>query len=172
MLLCREYIVSSIKELKPTYESLGVLSEYIVMFFGEKEAILPLIRKEGEEGNAYGNLLLLYLLNEILVKKGSEKDIISLGKSILEMGRQKALIQKNTSTQALKASAKELLNRFAEIERLWEKFSEDKKDSSVPSKTSSADIDEDLLDLDYLEDLCKKKDKKNIIKYLGNIRNK
>lgn len=170
MLLCREYIVSSIKELKPTHESLGVLSEYILLFFGEKEAILPLIRREAEEGNAYGNLLLLYLLNEILVKKGAEKDLLSLGKSILEMGRKKAGIQGSTSTKALKASAKELLSRFSEIERLWEKLSEEKKASL--GKQPASDIDEDLLDLDYLEDLCKRKDKKQILKYLGNIRNK
>ncbi|KAI5190880.1 hypothetical protein NECID01_1175 [Nematocida sp. AWRm77] len=154
MLLCREFLISSVRKVQPTYDSLSVLSEYLLLFWKESDTIVNVLLKESERGNAYNNLFLLYLINELLTKGCTDKAVLKAGKSVLKTGKKKVAELMEHSTDNLKASAKELGAKYQEIEHLW----------TVPKKEKrEAKID---LDLEYLESLCKEKNQKKILEYI------
>ncbi|KAI5187781.1 hypothetical protein NEHOM01_2362 [Nematocida homosporus] len=170
MLLCREFLVAAIRELKPTYDSLGVLSEYINLFKDEIDSVIAIILQESENSNAYGNLLLVYLLNELMVKGKIEKNLLKVGRQVLKTGQQKVQEVELGSTEGLKKSARELQGKFGEIEKLWSKAAKSKeKDRTGLGSDKKVIAGEDMIDIEYLEDLCRKKDRSRIWEYINSL---
>lgn len=154
MLLCREFLISSVRNVQPTYDSLSVLSEYLLLFWSDADRILDIILRESATGNAYNNLFLVYLINELLNKGCADKRVLKVGKAVLKAGKKKVLELSENSTERLKRSAKELNEKYLEMERLWQGA---KKEPPIE------------LDIEYLESLCQQKDQAKILEYLRQI---
>lgn len=189
MLLSREHIIASVRALQPTYSSLITLVEYITLFPNEFSMIIDIILKESINSNPYSNLFILYLLNELLNKQIKQNDIskdrkdsidtvkVAI-KDILRRGKHSIEEMALSSTTGFKKSAKELSAKYDEIEKLV--YKEEKKEeiqcTQVEETTKDTkdsreiDSEETYLDIEYLENLCKKKDKKKILKYIKELR--
>ncbi|KAI5191072.1 hypothetical protein NEMIN01_1341 [Nematocida minor] len=182
MLLSREYVIAAIRTLQPTYDSLSALVEYIVLFPIELQIITDIVLHESKTSNAYTNLFILYLLNELLNKQTKSADVFSQNpsaketikltlKEVLRVGKQKVEQMKNTSTNAFKKSAEQLSIKYDEIEKLVFKDKDTKREEIAEKPAEkSADPAETYLDIEYLESLCKKKDKKKILKYIKELK--
>ncbi|EHY64882.1 hypothetical protein NERG_01938 [Nematocida ausubeli] len=196
MLLSREYLISSIRTIQPTYDSLSCVIEYILLFINSLDCITDIIIKEAKNSNACTNLFILYLLNELLVKLNATeesrkahasniKTVKNTLKEILKIGQKKIDIIKANSTEALKNTAVTLSKKFKEIEELIHSKQESTKAGKAESKekkkretTKTAEkveekkeeIDETYLDIEYLESLCRKKDVKGVIKYIKELK--
>ncbi|OAG28822.1 hypothetical protein NEDG_00961 [Nematocida displodere] len=160
MLLSKEYLISCIRFIKPTYESLSGLVEYILLFPGDLDVILEIIIEEAERVNVYSTLFIVYLINELMSKLSPPSPSVMLaGKKVFGLGKKKLAEIDGKSTEALSASIKELKEKYADIEALWS----GSVPEPVPSKRLPAEED---IDLDYLESLCQKNDKKKVMEYI------
>jgi len=157
MLLCREFLVSAIRTIRPTYEDLAVVSEYIVLFKEKMREIVEIVETESKKSNGYGNLFYLYLINEMLSKGCDEEMLVELRKSVMKKGREE-LEKMKKSTEGFRKSAEELVKKYDEMEELWEGAALGKeRGKRLP------------LDVEYLESLCRDKDKEKIMKYIRDI---
>ncbi|KAI5141532.1 hypothetical protein NEPAR04_1033 [Nematocida parisii] len=193
MLLSREHLISSIRSIQPTYDSLSCIIEYIMLFRGELEAILDVIMKESKNSNAHTNLFIMYMLNELSVKlscaedSNKDQEIKSVKKAlkeVLKTGRKRVDSMTAHGTPGLKKAAGVLTTKYNEMEKLLYMKPEEikaqsaKKEAVLEKKekrteevnNSKEDIDEKYLDIEYLESLCKKKDKKSVIKYIKELK--
>lgn len=166
MLLCREYFIFAVRTLQPTYDSLGVLAEYIILFQNDLPSILEILQREVEEGNSYSNLCILYLLNEVQNRGCCSLPLQELGLRIFKEGKKKLEEQIQNSTPAFQLSAKDLLQRFLDVENIWKHPPETGADRPNEPSRPAEEVD---VDMEYLEDLCSKKDKKKIVKYFQKV---
>lgn len=185
MLLSREHIISSVRFLQPTYSSLNALIEYIMLFPDSFSVIIDIILKESHCSNPYTNLFILYLLNELHNKQikqeesaGGNKQHIEIiraaMKDILERGKSKIEEIAANSTPGFKKSAKELAQKYHEIEKLVYKKDTPAEEASPVEESKETSKEkgspESRLDIEYLENLCKKKDKGRILEYIKDLK--
>ncbi|KAH9385211.1 uncharacterized protein NEMAJ01_0107 [Nematocida major] len=182
MLISREHIISGVRTLQPTYDSINTMVEYIMLFPEELPSVIEIILSESATSNAHSNLFILYLLNELLAKhtcasedaEAQEKNmriITDALKNVLHTGMQKADFLSKNSTEGLKKSAGFLKSKYHEIEKIINK----KRDSNSADANEAGEISSEMeayLDIDYLESMCKRKDKKGILKYIKDLNNR
>ncbi|KAI5180158.1 hypothetical protein NEOKW01_0487 [Nematocida sp. AWRm80] len=199
MLLSREFLISSLRKLQPTYDSLNVLSEYILLFDDDTDSIIEVLHTEAQNSNAYSVLFMVYLLNELIKKNPKGIKYKEIGLEVLKIGKKKVAELEKTGNSTFSKSAPALKRKYLDIQALWaamEKEAQEKQEPSLePNAVNTTNInniingvheaktndilnavsesktstDNSNLDITYLQSLCQQKNEKELISYIKKI---